>query len=193
MQNTKVLCNECLTITESFEMFLSLQLNINYTNSNITIIDCLNDYIKKITLKDENSFFCKKCNKLVNKGYKCMNFWNIPNILTIQLSRFNNINNITQKITNSININFNIDIKKYIDTDYLKYLETQNNCFEYILYAACCHSGSLNMGHYFAIIHYKNNWYKIDDKNVYLVNNILNVQNIINKYSYMLFYKKKIL
>jgi ubiquitin C-terminal hydrolase len=193
LKNTKVLCSECKTITESFEMFLSLQLHIEDEIDTISITDCLKNYIKKNILKNENSFYCKKCDKLVNRCYTWMKLWNTPNIMVIQLSRFINNNDITKKINNPVNINININIKTYIDSKYAKYLENNNTCFEYSLYASCCHTGSLNSGHYFAIINYNDNWYKIDDNNVYLLNDILSVYKLLNKYSYILFYKKNIL
>ena len=190
LKNTKVICNECKNLSESFEMFSSLQLNIPSEIDNLTLTDCLDLYVKKEILKGENSFFCNKCNKLVNKGYQWIKLWNTPNIMIIQVVRFVNNNNSSKKVTKLIDIPKNINLKKYTDTNYGKYLELENTCFDYTLYASCCHLGSLNGGHYFSIVQKDSNWYRVDDDDVFLISNETNLNELLKRFSYILFYKK---
>ena len=108
-----------------------------------------------------------------------MNFWNFPNILIIDLKRFNNFN---KKINTIIDFPINdLDLRKYV-TGYDK--ET----YIYDLFGITNHSGGCLGGHYTCFVKNANNkWYYYNDTNV----SEIGENNLITNKAYCLFYIKK--
>jgi ubiquitin C-terminal hydrolase len=160
------------------EPFFMVDLPIPHNNKRPSLIDCFDHYIDGEIIedfKDENT----KEKVTIRKR---LLFWSLPNILVIDLKRFNNK---SQK--NQIHVNFPLD-----DLDLSKYVVGyKKEIYKYQLYGVCNHSGSTMGGHYTAFVKNANNkWYHFNDTSVSEVG--LN-ESIISSKAYVLFYRKKIM
>jgi len=168
--------DEVLSINS--EPFSILTLSIPEKNKEISIFECLDIYVKDEEMKGDNAWFNDKTNKKedINKNTF---FWNLPNVLIIELKRFNNYN---KKIHTIIDTELN-------DINFSKYVRGYNaNEYIYDLFGTGNHMGSALGGHYTANIKNSNGkWYCFNDTNV----NEINVNNIISAHTYCLFYRKK--
>jgi ubiquitin carboxyl-terminal hydrolase 8 len=160
------------------EPFSILSLSLPEKESNITLFDCIDLYCKPERLEEENAWYNEKTKKKedVNKG---IIFWSLPNILIIDLKRFNNRN---QKIHTNISIPLNsVDFSKWI-------YGYKKHSYVYDLYGACYHSGGVLGGHYTSSVKNANGqWYLFNDTDV----KKLNENDVITNNIYCLFYRKK--
>ena len=142
------------------------------------LYECFDKFCENELMKGDNAWFNEKTNKKeeINKR---MLFWNLPNILIIDLKRFNNNN---RKINTLVNYPIdNLDLKKYI-------LGYDKDSHIYDLYGVCNHSGMTLGGHYFAYVKNANNkWYCFNDTVVKEVN----ISDVVTNKAYCLFYRKK--
>ena len=148
-------------------------------NTKITIYDCFDLYCKKEILDGENAWLNDKTNKK-ESVYRRIIFWSLPNILIIDLKRWNSDGNLCKN-------------QKFIDiplhADFSKYVKGYNpTSYVYDLYGVCNHSGTTEGGHYTANVKNANGkWYNYNDTHV---SEIVNESNIITDKSYCLFYRK---
>ncbi len=190
-------CNECKNITHVFDTFKILHLPLDRTE-NMTLKECLKKYSEHEMLTSDNMYKCDNCKKKV-LAYRSINIWEPPEILIIVLKRFEIYNNNILKI-NTI-IKFPLHGLKLND-NFLN-IRQFSNC-EYDLFGVISHSGtrigkgismSNESGHY--ISYCKNPlsglWYQHNDDMVKGIKTKYVEDMIINKTSYVLFYKRKIL
>ena len=164
-------------LSRTCEPFSILSLSLPNKIS-ATIQECLDLYGADEDLIDDNAWFNDKTNQKENVK-KNIIFWNLPNILIIDLKRFNNANRkihimITTPLTD-------LDLSKYVygynSKDYI-----------YDLFGTGNHSGSGHGGHYTANIKNPNGkWYSFNDTAV----NEIEETNVISQHTYCLFYRKK--
>ena len=153
-------------------------LDIPIYNSKLsTLYQCIDEYTRQEFLKDDNAWFNETTNKYQDV-YKCLLFWNLPNVLIITLKRFNNSNN---KLKNIITFPIdNLDLSKYI----IGYNPTS---YLYNLIAIINHSGNCNGGHYYSYIkNFDNCWYEYNDTIV----KSIKLQQLTTDKAYCLVYKK---
>ncbi len=107
-------------------------------------------------------------------------FWNFPDILVIDIKRFNSRN-----IKNQVVVDFPLN-----DLNLSKYVIGYNkDSYIYDLYGVCNHSGSVFGGHYTSYIKNANGkWYHYNDSNV---TELTNLSNIVTPKAYCFFYRKK--
>lgn len=65
-------------------MYLSLPIP---DRDEVSLMDCVNEYLKEETLDGENQWFCEKCKVKVD-AIKKIDLWKLPTILIIHLKRF---------------------------------------------------------------------------------------------------------
>ena len=161
------------------EPYLMIDLPIPINNKMPSLIDCFDLYVEGEILEGENAWFNEKTNKKTNIR-KRIQFWSFPDILIIDLKRFNNR---SQK--NQILVTFpldNLDLSKYV-------IGYKKECYKYELYGICNHSGNVMGGHYTSFIKNANgNWYNFNDQEVSVV---ITHENVITPKAYCLFYRKK--
>ena len=166
--------NKLLNIIPEPYCLISLPVTKECNN----IYDCLDLYCENEVMKDENAWFNDKTNSYENVN-KDIKFWNLPDILIIDLKRFNN--NL-QKINKLIEVPLeNINFEKYV-------IGYNSNSYIYDLFGVCNHMGSTFGGHYTANVkNANNNWYEFNDTTVSLINS----NKVITNNAYCFFFIKK--
>ena len=163
------------------EPFFMVNLPIPSNNKSPSLIDCFDLYIECEILDGDNSVFNEKIQKK-EAVKKNLMFWSFPNILVIDLKRFNSNNR-----KNQILVTFpldNLDLSKYV-------VGYKKESFVYELYGICNHSGNVMGGHYTAYIKNANGkWYHFNDTSVKEVNDL---NELISVKAYCFFYRKKTL
>ena len=158
------------------EPFFMVDLPIPPNNKEPTLIDCFNYYVDGEIIenyKDESA------NELVNIRKRIL-FWSFPNILAIDLKRFNNK---AQKNQSYINFPIdNLDLSQYV-------IGYKKEIYKYELYGVCNHSGSTMGGHYTSYVKNANGkWYLFNDTSI---SEVTIADTIISPKAYVLFYRKK--
>ena len=157
-------------------------LNNDYMETdNITLDDCLQLFNEEEYLDKENEWFCQKCKNKVNASKK-LEFFYLPKILCICLSRFKKVMHYYEK--NGKYVDFpldNLQMNKYMTlNDGKKYV--------YDLFAVCQHYGGTGGGHYTAICkNYDEKWYTYDDSNCSLSSK----EDVCTRSAYILFYRRR--
>jgi len=166
-------------IKSSPEPFFIIHLPIPLNNKNPKLDECFDLYVESEILEGENMVLNEKTNKKETMKKKIV-FWSLPNILVIDIKRFNH-----QNKKNQILIDFpinNLNLSKYV----IGYNKTNNI---YDLYGISNHSGSSLGGHYSSFIKTANDkWYHFNDTNV---TEILQLDKLITPKAYCFFYRKK--
>ena len=161
------------------EPFFIINLPIPSNNKCPTLEDCFDLYVEGELLDGENQYKIDETGEFVD-AKKSIKFWNLPNVLVVDIKRFNAFNR-----KNQIMIDFpieNMDLSKYV-------VGYDTSTYIYDLYAVCNHSGSSLGGHYTAFVKNANgNWYHYNDTNVSLVSN---VEQIKTPKAYCFFYRKR--
>lgn len=161
------------------EPFSVLSLSIP-NKTNVTILDCLDEYCKKeeMTQVNNNSWFNDDTQKYedVKRG---IIFWSLPNILIIDLKRWSyNGRKINKLVETSLT-----------DVDLSNYVKGYNSkSYIYDLYGVANHSGGSDGGHYTAYIKNANNkWYEFNDTFIREIRE----KDIVSTKSYCFFFRKK--
>lgn len=144
------------------------------------IYDCFNLFTKPEILDGDNAWFNEKTGVKENINKQIL-FWNFPKILIVTFNRFSQDG--TQKIENLIHFPINnLDLSPYV----CGYNKQQ---YVYDLYGICNHYGGVMGGHYTAFVkNIDNKWVHYNDTFVDVVEN---VNDIITRNAYCLFYRKK--
>ena len=163
-------CTFCNRISFREEDFYDVSLTIKGKKN---ILESLEEFTEVETLKDDNAYFCEKCNKL-QTAEKSIKFRYLPAILNIQLKRFEYDwnNDVRVKLNDEIAFPGTLDASNYIvDMSTIpdaKVTSAVTYPPQYELYAILVHSGSAGFGHYYAFIRNftDGKWYKFNDEHV---------------------------
>jgi ubiquitin C-terminal hydrolase len=170
--------DETSVLSHCCEPYSVISLSIPNKN-NTTLFECFDLYYNKEEMFGENAWYNDKTEQKEDV-YKRVIFWSLPNIMIIDLKRFNNSN--TKK-------NYHIDIP-INNVDFSKYIAGYNkDQYIYDLYGIINHSGGVFGGHYVATIKNANGeWYMFNDRMISKINE----DKIITRQAYCLFYRKRI-
>jgi len=168
-------------LSSSPEPYFMINLSIPSNNKSPSLIDCFDLYVEGETLDGENAWFNESIGEKQNVKKK-ISYWSMPNILVIDLKRFNAINYNNK---NQILVNFpliDLDLSKYV-------IGYKKDSYVYDLYGICNHSGGTFGGHYTAYVKNANGkWYHFNDTSV---NEVTNTEDLITPRAYCFFYRKK--
>lgn len=167
-----------IVMSNTPEPFSIINLPIPQDNKNPSINDCFELYLMGEVLEGENAWYNEKM-KIKQSIKKQIMFWSLPNILVIDIKRFNSHSN-----KNNTNVSFPInglDLSKYV----IGYLPSQ---YVYDLYAICNHIGNTYFGHYYSFIKVSDKWFCFNDTTV---SEITNLQELFTPNAYLFFYRKK--
>lgn len=166
--------NEVVSITP--EPYFIINLPIPENNKEPSLIDCFDLYVAGELLDGVNN---EKTGQQYTAKKKLM-FWSFPNILVIDIKRFNSNNR-----KNQVFVDFpleNLDLSKYV-------IGYNNESYVYDLYAVCNHSGSSLGGHYTSFVKNANGkWYHYNDTSV---SEVSLTQQIKSPKAYCFFYRKR--
>jgi ubiquitin carboxyl-terminal hydrolase 8 len=159
------------------EPYFMVDLPIPPDNKSPSLIDCFNHYVDGEIIENYND---DETNEKVNIRKRIL-FWSFPNILAIDLKRFN-----TRFQKNQIYVSFPLDdlnLSPYV-------IGYKKDNYKYELYGVCNHSGGVMGGHYTSYVKNTNGkWYHYNDTSVSEVG--IN-ESIISPKAYVLFYRKKL-
>lgn len=160
------------------EPFSVISLSLPNNKETPSILDCIEHYCSPEVLEGENAWFNDKINKK-EKVKREIIFWSFPNILIIDLKRWeDNGRKINKLVTSPLN---SMDLSSYVKG-------YNNKSYIYDLYGVCNHLGGSNGGHYTAYIKNANGkWYEFDDMQIREISE----SNVITPHSYCFFYRKK--
>jgi ubiquitin C-terminal hydrolase len=131
-------------------------------------------------LDGDNAWYNEETKQKINIKKKIL-FWSLPNILVIDLKRFNERNQKSQ-----ILVTFpldNLDLTNYV-------IGYKKESYHYDLYGVCNHSGGVLGGHYTAYIKNANGkWYHFNDTSV---TEVESQDSVVSTKAYCLFYRKKL-
>ena len=138
---------ECKHKRSNESKFYSIQLQVKGKKN---IYESLDTFIEGEKMDGDNCIICEKCNKKV-PSIKNQDFQTLPRILMFVLKRFefDYVKMTRYKINDYFEFPLELDMNKYTE-DYISGKnKDQNN--KYILRGVAIHSGSCEMGHYYAI------------------------------------------
>lgn len=171
---------EILSITPETFSSIDLPLPSMETNKNPSLENCFDLFTSNETLEGDNMYFDEKLGQKI-VAIKKIIFWSLPNILIIDLKRYNHR---MMKLQQLLNFNLeNLDLSKYV-------IGYNKNQYVYDLIGICNHSGGTSGGHYTSFVKdsNKNKWYYCNDTQVIEIND---TSQLITPKAYCLFYKKK--
>jgi ubiquitin carboxyl-terminal hydrolase 8 len=162
------------------EPYFMIDLPIPSNNKSPSLIDCFEHYVEGEVLDGENAWYNEETKERINIRKRIL-FWSFPNILVIDLKRFNARNQKSQ-----ILVTFPLD-----DLDLTKYvIGYKKESYHYELYGVCNHSGGVLGGHYTAYVKNANGkWYHFNDTSV---SEVGLQESIVSPKAYCLFYRKKL-
>jgi ubiquitin C-terminal hydrolase len=161
------------------EPFFIINLPIPADNKSPTLESCFDLYVEGELLDGENCIKLEGTDEKV-EAKKSIKFWSFPDILVIDIKRFNAMNR-----KNQIMIDFpleNLNLSKYV-------IGYDKDSYVYDLYGVCNHSGSVMGGHYTSFVKNANGkWYHYNDTNVA---EVAMEQQIKTPKAYCFFYRKQ--
>lgn len=159
----------------------------------LTLYSCIEAFMKKEALPNSETLYCTGC-KQHSAPLKKMDIWSAPDVLVIQLKRFQYMQATTAYSTRS---HVQRDkISDFVDfpiegLDLRESVKGPSTAVPpiYDLYAVSLHSGGLNGGHYSAICKHNETgkWFKFDDSTV----TECTARDAVNACAYVLFYKRR--
>eukprot|EP00468_Gymnochlora_sp_CCMP2014_P003771 CAMPEP_0167756956 /NCGR_PEP_ID=MMETSP0110_2-20121227/9667_1 /TAXON_ID=629695 /ORGANISM="Gymnochlora sp., Strain CCMP2014" /LENGTH=814 /DNA_ID=CAMNT_0007643111 /DNA_START=463 /DNA_END=2907 /DNA_ORIENTATION=+ len=149
----------------------------------LTLKACLDSFTKEEILTAGNEYRCPACKK-ESRGKKKLDLWRLPNILIVQLKRFQYTRQWRDKITTYVDYPLEgLDLATWTKA------KDQKRKAVYDLYAVSCHGGGLGGGHYWAYA--KNlvdqSWYTLNDSSV----KKMRKNDVKTKEAYLLFYARR--
>lgn len=164
-------------LTFNAEPYFIIDLPIPTYKKEPSLYDCFDLYVKGELLTGDNAWYNEDIKEYIDVE-KQIKFWSFPDVLVIDLKRFNSNTRKNQKIVHFPLIE--LDLSPYVIGYYKKK-------YKYNLYAVCNHTGNLLGGHYTSYVkHYNDKWYHFNDTNV---NEVKDETKIISPKAYCLFYR----
>ncbi|XP_005096603.1 ubiquitin carboxyl-terminal hydrolase 36 isoform X2 [Aplysia californica] len=174
---SQVTCLRCQGKSNTFDPFMDLSLDIKGVN---TVEDALLKYVKPETLDNDNAYKCPKCKNKV-RAQKRFTIQKAPNVLTLQLNRFDFNRHLSGKINRFIRYPEKVNLRNFMS-------QKQGEPVLYHLYGVVVHSGhSSDHGHYYSYVKSPSKtWYCMNDSSVHQVN----ANTVFNSDAYVLFYAR---
>ena len=144
----------------------------------VNIYDCFKNFSKLEILKEHNEWYCGSC-KNHTKAKKKMDIYKLPDVLILQLKRFDKNTKICSLIDFPI---YNLDL-----TNCVKNNSSESSIYD--LFAVCNHEGNLEGGHYYAYC--KNfvngEWFEFNDSSVKKIQE----EKLVTSSAYIMLYRRK--
>ena len=161
-------CKSCGTAKDSYDEFNCLQWQIP-VHPNVLLLECQEQFFQVEEIPLEQTWLCSSCG-VVSEATKKLDIAEYPEILMIQLKRFEYVGGLTQKMDQEVGIQSMIGVGEK----------------SYSLVGVVKHSGSRKSGHYVAEVKPDLQWYRCND----LVTEIFLRESVVwCKEAYILFFK----
>lgn len=176
---SQVKCLSCSTESNKLDEIMDLTLDIVRLSS---LSEALCRFFQPEVLDGENKYRCDQCKKL-SPARKQMSVYRAPNVLVIQMKRFEDI--YGGKIDRHVHFEERLCLAGYMCR------AGKDARPEYSLYGVVVHAGSSqDSGHYYSYVKESSGkWYCCDDARVSQVN----AQTVLAEKAYMLFYVRSTL
>ncbi|XP_018502668.2 ubiquitin carboxyl-terminal hydrolase 25 [Pyrus x bretschneideri] len=173
---SQVKCLCCGTESNKVDEIMDISLDVLHCNS---LKDALQRFFQPEILDGQNKYKCESCKKLV-AARKQMSFLQAPNVLVIQLKRFEGV--LGWKIDKSISFEEFLGLSGFV------YKTSKDPRPEYKLFGTIVHSGfSPESGHYYAYIKDAiGRWYCCNDSSV----SLSTLQKVLSEKVYILFFSR---
>ncbi|XP_021832110.1 ubiquitin carboxyl-terminal hydrolase 25 [Prunus avium] len=173
---SQVKCLSCGTESNKVDEIMDISLDVFHSNS---VKDALQRFFQPELLDGQNKYKCESCNKLV-AARKQMSILQAPNVLVIQLKRFEGI--FGGKIDKSISFEDVLVLSSFMCK------ASQDLRPDYKLFGTIVHSGfSPESGHYYAYIKdAMGRWYRCNDSFV----SLSTLQEVLSEKVYILFFSR---
>ena len=169
------------------EPFMVISLPIPHQSSprDISLMDCFDLNCESEFMEGDNAWFNETLGKKQNV-YKQLVYWSLPEIMVIDIKRFEYNPNTDSFVKNQSNIRIPIE-----NVNFSKYVEGYNkDSYIYDLYGICNHHGDETFGHYTSTIKTADSkWFNFNDSNIKEIS--IKGSEIIGNTPYCLFYRKK--
>ena len=179
--------DEYLSIRPEPFMVISLPIpsEAPLNRDHISLMDCFDLNCESELMEGENAWFNESLGKKQNV-YKRLVYWSLPEIMVIDIKRFEYNHNTDSFVKNQSNIKIPIE-----NVSFSKYVEGYNKeSYVYDLYGICNHHGDENFGHYTSTIKTADSrWFNFNDSTVKEIH--IKGSEIIGNTPYCLFYRKK--
>lgn len=174
---SKVTCHSCRAESSVYEPLLDLSLEVKSAGS---VHAALRQFTAPELLTRQNRYRCEACSSLAD-ATKQFKVHSAPNILTVQLKRFQMHMQGMTKIHRDVDFTPELDLTPFMSDDNAKVL--------YDLYAVLVHEGqSCHSGHYFCFVKGSSGmWYAMNDERVHQVS----LGTVLRQKAYILFYEKR--
>ncbi|KAM0827002.1 hypothetical protein ACQ4PT_068482 [Festuca glaucescens] len=167
-------CPECNHSSERLEPFVDLNLEVTQMSS---VMDALHSFTK---IEVFENFICDGCKCCVNME-KQFKLEQAPQVLVIQLKRFQNLGSYISKIQAMVEYQIELDLNPFMSTP-------EDKSENYDLYRVVEHLGVPSNGHYICYIRSsETNWFLFDDSKVMEVSK----DRALESEAYLLFYVKQ--
>uniref|UniRef100_A0ACD5TMI5 Uncharacterized protein n=1 Tax=Avena sativa TaxID=4498 RepID=A0ACD5TMI5_AVESA len=167
-------CPECNHCSDRLEPFVDLNLEVTQMRS---IMDALKSFTK---IEVFENFTCDGCKSRVNME-KQFKVEQAPEVLVIQLKRFQNLGSDISKIQAMVEYQSELDLNPFMSS-------TEDNPQNYDLYGVVEHLGVPSNGHYICFIRpSESDWFLFDDSKVMKISK----DRALESQAYLLFYVKQ--
>ena len=179
--------DEYLSIRPEPFMVISLPIpsEAPLKQDHISLMDCFDLNCESELMEGENAWFNESLGKKQNV-YKRLVYWSLPEIMVIDIKRFEYNYKTDSFVKNQSNIKIPIE-----NVSFSKYVEGYNkDSYVYDLYGICNHHGDETFGHYTSTIKTADSrWFNFNDSTVKEIH--IKGSEIIGNTPYCLFYRKK--
>ncbi|EAS02946.3 ubiquitin carboxyl-terminal hydrolase (macronuclear) [Tetrahymena thermophila SB210] len=158
--------------------------------NNPTLIECLQLYLEKEILDEDNKWDCDICNQKQIASKEVTIYYG-PRYLVFQIKRFKD-NSKGEKVKNCVQVNYSEfeDFTDYIykinPTVNTQQKAENNSRLVYRLYGVVIHIGQIDQGHYTSYTFQNNRWTHYNDD---LIKTVKAEEVINNRNAYLLFYE----
>jgi hypothetical protein len=138
------------TCPRSRELSDAHQKENNPRHRGLHIGACLTEFCKEQQLDATGCWRCPKC-KVEREGKQSMTLWNLPDLLTFHLKRFNASSRWREKITTKVDFPLTgLNMREWCDAESPLCEKTDDEAFIYDLVGVVNHFGGMTGGHYVA-------------------------------------------
>ncbi|KAI9485340.1 MAG: hypothetical protein EXX96DRAFT_592521 [Benjaminiella poitrasii] len=181
---SRLRCLTCGTQSTTYNDFMSLVVPIAHLRTP-TLYDCLDEFVKVETLQGTDRWRCPRCKEL-RVATKQLTLSRLPDVLLVTLQRFRDNGHFVDKLDNFVDYPITgLDMSKFVPpTMFPPTKPPEQSAFQYNLYAVSNHMGTLNGGHYTALVKNGTDWYEFNDTQIQKIEE----SKVVTKAGYNLFY-----